>query len=214
MLPDILGPRPAFATMAERLASEGYSVLVPNQFYRLGKAPVPDLNAPPGDPQTRKMMRSLLDTLGPGEMRSDGKLLCEALISMEQTAKGSIGVVGYCMSGQYAVYCAEQCDAVAAVASFHGGFLIRDDEDSPHRVAANLKAKLYFAHADQDNSIPFDRLDELHSALSSAGADFQSEIYEGAGHGFAVPGHRAYMVEASEKHFKALLSLFADTISR
>lgn len=210
MLPDIMGPRPAFATLAERLAGEGYSVLVPNQFYRLGKAPVPDLNAPPGTPDTRKMMRDLLATLGPREMRSDGRLLCEALLNLTATARGPIAVVGYCMSGQYAIYAAEQCDIVAAVASFHGGFLIRDDEDSPHRVAAKLKARLYFAHADQDPSIPFDRLDELRANLEAGGVEFVSEVYEGAGHGFAVPGHRAYTERDSERHFKALLSLLSD----
>src|SRR3954471_8443652 len=37
--PDILGLRPAFRTMAKRLAESGYSVLVVNQFYRVKKAP-------------------------------------------------------------------------------------------------------------------------------------------------------------------------------
>src|SRR5215204_6127803 len=35
--PDIFGLRPAMRTMAKRLAGSGYSVLVPNPFYRVGK---------------------------------------------------------------------------------------------------------------------------------------------------------------------------------
>ena len=34
MWPDIFGLRPAFREMADRLAGQGYAVLVPNPFYR------------------------------------------------------------------------------------------------------------------------------------------------------------------------------------
>src|SRR5215472_3250538 len=37
---DAFGLRPSFREMAKRLAAEGYSVLVPNPFYRVAKAPV------------------------------------------------------------------------------------------------------------------------------------------------------------------------------
>ena len=36
---DAFGLRPSFREMAKRLAAEGYSVLVPNPFYRVAKAP-------------------------------------------------------------------------------------------------------------------------------------------------------------------------------
>src|SRR6476659_8492368 len=38
--PDAFGLRPSMREMAKRLAVEGYSVLVPNPFYRVAKAPV------------------------------------------------------------------------------------------------------------------------------------------------------------------------------
>ena len=38
--PDAFGLRPCMREMARRLAAEGYSVLVPNPFYRVAKAPV------------------------------------------------------------------------------------------------------------------------------------------------------------------------------
>ena len=37
---DALGLRPAFRDMGRRLAAEGYTVIVPNPFYRTRKAPV------------------------------------------------------------------------------------------------------------------------------------------------------------------------------
>ena len=42
MWPDIFGLRPAFREMADRLAAEGYAVLVPNPFYRDVKGTVVD----------------------------------------------------------------------------------------------------------------------------------------------------------------------------
>ena len=38
--PDAFGLRPAMRDIGKRIAAEGYSVLVPNPFYRIGKAPM------------------------------------------------------------------------------------------------------------------------------------------------------------------------------
>src|SRR5260370_42630265 len=38
--PDAFGLRPSMREMGKRLAAEGYSVLVPNPFYRVAKSPV------------------------------------------------------------------------------------------------------------------------------------------------------------------------------
>src|SRR6266566_9930414 len=40
--PDAFGLRPSMRDIAKRLAAEGYSVLVPNPFYRVEKAPFSD----------------------------------------------------------------------------------------------------------------------------------------------------------------------------
>ena len=50
---DILGLRPAFEMMARRLAQSGYSVLVPNPFYRGARAPVVEEGATFQDPAVR-----------------------------------------------------------------------------------------------------------------------------------------------------------------
>ena len=43
--PDAFGLRPAMRNIAKRLAAEGYSVLVPNPFYRVSKAPFTDASS-------------------------------------------------------------------------------------------------------------------------------------------------------------------------
>src|SRR4051812_27118026 len=42
--PDAFGLRPAMRDFGKRLAAEGYTVLVPNPFYRMGAASTLDLN--------------------------------------------------------------------------------------------------------------------------------------------------------------------------
>src|SRR5206468_7779146 len=44
--PDAFGLRPAMRDIGKRIAAEGYSVLVPNPFYRVAKAPVPGIEDP------------------------------------------------------------------------------------------------------------------------------------------------------------------------
>src|SRR6267154_6098505 len=38
--PDAFGLRPSMRTIGRKIAAEGYAVLVPNPFYRVGKAPM------------------------------------------------------------------------------------------------------------------------------------------------------------------------------
>jgi carboxymethylenebutenolidase len=213
MLTDILGPRPTFQDMATRLAGHGYAVLLPNVYYREGRAPVPDLAAPLSDPETMKALLALMATLTPDRMRADGKALTEGLLGLNETAGDRIGAVGYCMSGQFAIYTAAAAGAkVAAAASYHGGFLIRDDADSPHKIAAGLGAALYFGHGENDETIPQARLPELESTLAQAGVDFASEVYEGSIHGFAVPGSQRWDEKGAERHWRTLTALMERTL--
>jgi len=63
MWTDIMGLRPAFKMMGKRLAESGYSVLVPNPFYRTKKAPVVPAGATMQDEETRKTLMSLMGSL-------------------------------------------------------------------------------------------------------------------------------------------------------
>src|SRR4030095_5744990 len=60
--PDAFGLRPSMPGVAKRLAADGYSVLVPNPFYRVAKAPVFDSasNFDFGDPAQRNKLTPLM----------------------------------------------------------------------------------------------------------------------------------------------------------
>src|SRR5213083_2371382 len=59
---DAFGLRPSMRAIARRLATEGYSVLVPNPFYRVAKAPVFEdaSNFSLGDPAQRAKLTPLM----------------------------------------------------------------------------------------------------------------------------------------------------------
>jgi len=60
-------------------------------------------------------------------------------------------------------------DKIATAASFHGGGLYTDTTASPHNVLPRIKARLYFGHAVNDQSMPAQATEKLGRALASWG---------------------------------------------
>jgi carboxymethylenebutenolidase len=103
-------------------------------------------------------------------------------------------------------------DKVAAAASFHGGWLATESPDSPHLLLPRIKARLYFGHADQDSMMPAEWIQRLEAALRDWHGAFQSEIYEGAGHGWTVPERSVYNELQAERAFEKEVELFEATL--
>jgi len=117
-------------------------------------------------------------------------------------------VVGYCFTGQFALRAAAAAPGmVAAAASFHGGQLVTEAPDSPHTELPQVKAELYFGHAVEDQSMPPAAIEKLDDALKGWGGVYQSEIYEGARHGWSVPGRPVYNERQAERHYAKLFDL-------
>jgi carboxymethylenebutenolidase len=205
---DIRGVRPVFEAMGQRLAALGYAVLLPNTYYRGGRAPVVDPTLPVADDAAKGRRAVLRATLTPEALRADIAVLLDYLTAQPYVRGPQTGVIGYCMSGSFALRAAAAFpDRIAAAASFHGGGLATEAPDSPHLNVERIKAQLYFGHAEADASMPPEAIARLDSALTQAGVKFTSEIYA-ARHGFAVTDGAAYDEAAAEKHWHNLLGLF------
>jgi carboxymethylenebutenolidase len=208
---DAFGPRASLYQMAERLADNGYAVLVPDLFYRYGAygpfdAKTAFLNEETG-PQIRKM---LAETTQGMTIRDSGAFL-DAL--SENGVTGPVGAVGYCMGGARALNAASaHPDRIVAAASFHGGGLGSDAPDSPASRAASIRAKVYVGSAEIDNSFPPAQSGRLAEALRTAGVDHVIENYVGMQHGWCVPDHRAFDEKGAERHWKRLLAFFDETL--
>lgn len=208
---DAFGPRPALDGMAERLANEGYAVLVPDLFHR--NAPYGPFDAKTAftEEKTKAALMALVTGTSQEMTISDSAAFLDALAAEGVT--GPIGTVGYCMGGARAINAAATYpDKIKAAASFHGGNLASDAADSPHRKAASIKARVYVGMAGVDRSFPPEQSTRLAEAFRDAEVDHVLENYVGMAHGWCVPDHSVYDEAGAERHWKRLTALFAETL--
>src|ERR1700737_937935 len=153
--PDAFGLRPSMRAIGRRIAAEGYSVVVPNPFYRVSKAPFTDAsNFNFQNPDDMAKLRPLMASVNaPGNAEKDATAYVAFLDAQKQVkTKKKIGAQGYCMGGALVMRTAAALpDRIGAGASFHGGGLVTDKPDSPHLLAAKIKARMYFAVASNDD---------------------------------------------------------------
>lgn len=213
-LTDIRGIRDSQREMAGRLVARGFVVLMPNVFYRTGRPPVFDMPFIPGDERAMKRFQELTSPLTPEAIERDMAAYIDFCTAQRAVRRGKIGLVGYCFSGKLALYgAAVRPDVVAAAASFHGGGLATDAPTSPHRLLSRVKAALYFGHAVEDRSMPAEAITTLDRALAEWGGHYESEVYDGARHGWTVPDHvGAFNPPQADRAFEKLLALFDRTL--
>ncbi|MBU0554551.1 MAG: SDR family oxidoreductase [Alphaproteobacteria bacterium] len=199
---DIMGVRPLFKAMAQRLADEGHAVLLPNLFHRLGPPLDPPLSVKNSADFGRLL--SMAGTLTRETIERDSGAWLAALAARPDVAPGPASCVGYCMSGPMAVWtAAAHPDRVGAVAVFHGGHLVMGRPDSPHRSLAASKARYYFGCAETDAFMTDDHIATLKASLEEAGLDYRIEVYPGTYHGFAI-ADASYHEEGAARHWAAL----------
>ena len=216
--PDVAGLRPAFRDMAKRLAADGYSVLVPNPFYRVSKAPqfTTAANFDFSSPDLMAKIRPLMSSIQPpANAEKDAVAYVAFLDAQPQVDKTKkIGTQGYCMSGPLVVRTAATVpDRIGAGASFHGGGLVTDKPDSPHLLAPKIKARMYFGVAQNDDQKQPDAKDKLRESFAKAGVPAEIEVYP-AKHGWCVPdmpvegGAPLYDKAQAERAWAKLVALY------
>ncbi len=209
---DAFGLRQRIEDMADRIASHGYAVLAPNVFYRNGRAPVvpmPDMSEEGARAEFFKQLGPLREPLTAGNVAADGAAY---LRELSNVADGPVAITGYCMGTRLGlVIGAAHPDRVAAVAGFHGGNLVTDGDDSPHRHMGDLRAEVYLGYADNDGSATPEQIAALDRALDDAGVTHRSEVYAGAAHGYTMSDTPVYDAEATERHYAALFDLLERT---
>jgi carboxymethylenebutenolidase len=202
--PDAGGVRGTFAAMADRLAEQGYAVLLPDIYYRTPYEPF-DTTTLFGDPEEFARLTALTRTLTPDRIVTDTGAYLGALAGREEVTDGRVGVVGYCFGGGMALRAAgHHPERVAAAAIFHGGHLAAaDDPDSPHLLAPRMQAAVYVAAATDDASFDADQHERLRRAFDAGGVSGEIETYPAA-HGFAVPDNPTYDAAADQRHREAM----------
>ncbi len=195
--------RPALKDMASRLATAGYYVMLPYLFYRGG--PFREFGQSDEDMHARQ---ELMGTITPTNIVGDAEALLAMADADDAARPGDVGAVGFCMSGGLVISLARALpERVAAVASIHGAWMVRDSADSPHRDLDTVRAEVHMAWVDPDPTAPAETMPMMTDALDAAGVRYTLDVVTTAVHGFAPPGDR-YDRAASELHWERVHSLF------
>jgi carboxymethylenebutenolidase len=203
--------------MAKRLAADGYTVLVPNPFYRVTKAP--GIKMEGFSFQNAENMAELRKLMGgiaaSGAAERDAQAFIAWLDTQKQVDRSKrVGVQGYCMGGALTFRTAAAVpERVGAGASFHGGGLVTQAPDSPHTMIPKMKARMYVAVASNDDARQPDAKDALKKAFADAKVSGEVEVYKGL-HGWCVPdmpaeaGKPIYEKGDAERAWTKLLALY------
>jgi carboxymethylenebutenolidase len=208
------GIRPALFELAERIASAGYFVLLPDLFYRAGPYEAPSAQRFTAEPEFRKhWLATYMASANPANVRCDTQAFLDFLAAQPEVRSLSIGTTGYCMGGGLSLAAAGNFpDRVIAAASYHGGNLATESADSPHLLASSIRARVYVAGAVEDASFPDEQKERLTLALEQARVDHIVETYPGAKHGWVPADSAVYDPTAAERHYETLLALFDATL--
>jgi carboxymethylenebutenolidase len=219
--PDAFGLRPAMVDMGKRLAADGYSVLVPNPYYRLTKAPGIDMNGFNfQNAADMGKLRPLMGSIGAaGAAEKDAVAFIAFLDAQPQVNKTrKVGTQGYCMGGPLVFRTmAAVPGRMGAGGSFHGGGLVTDQPTSPHLLIPKMKGKLYVAVAANDDQRQPDAKDTLKAAFAAANVPAEVEVYKSL-HGWCVPDMPAeannpiYNKPEAEKAWAKLLALYKSAL--
>ena len=204
---DAPGIREELYGFARRIAAQGYCCLLPDLYYRHGRVRM-DLNEMTAE-QRREMfshMRSLNNAL----VLADTEALLEALKSESLAARGPMGCIGYCMSGQYIMSVAGTFpEHFRASVSCYGVGIVSRKPDAPHLLAPNVRGEMSFAFAEKDEYVPDDVIPTLRETLDKHSVRYEIETYSGTEHGFCFPERGgAYNESAAEDVWRRSFELF------
>jgi carboxymethylenebutenolidase len=215
MWPDAYGLRAALKQMARRLAESGYTVLVPNPYYRSTRLPALPEPIDMKSPEVRKLWGPLRAPLTADAVTRDALAFLgylDALPSVDPARK--LGTFGYCMGGAMALRAAAALPArVGAAASFHGAGLVTDKPDSPQLLVPRMKASVLIAIAESDDKAQPEAKDALRAAFAAASLPAEIEVYPGTLHGWCPPDTAVYDEVQAERAWSRLLALFLGVLT-
>ena len=209
---DGVGYRDQIKANARRFAEDGYFVVAPDLYYRAGDGLHFDMSklvSEGADSPERQKLREAASSVKPEKAQADVEAALAAIAGDPAAAAGVLVCVGYCMGARLALAAAARFgDRLVAAAGIHPGNLVTDQPDSPHHDLQGVRAELYYAFAEIDQSATPELVDRFRDEMALQGVRGTVERLPGAAHGFAMEDLPVYQREAAERHFERTLDLW------
>lgn len=201
--PDAFGPRPASFAVAEELASEGWRVLMLDQFYEhIPYEPLTPKSLFEEGPERDRVMTMFMSIDMP---KIDEDVAAMVALAEQRSDPGvPFAATGYCMGGRYVLSAATASQRVVFAAAFHASNIAPAQGDSPHLRLAKAKGRIYIAAAGTDPTYDAEEHGRIARALREADTDHLIENYKGAMHGWVYPDLAIYDEGAARKHMRRL----------
>lgn len=180
MIPDVWGLSDHTRDLARRLAGEGFAVLALDVYRKTGRPELKDVASAMAwirqlsDPVVLETVQGGIDGLAQHRGARDRK----------------IGVVGFCMGGQYTILAGCACQGLSACAPFYGmlryeaGLDPKRKPRQPLDALADLSCPFMGFYGAEDAIIPLEDVHELQSRLEKSDLPHAVHVYSGAGHAF------------------------------
>lgn len=210
---DVWGPRPSVDDMAQSIADGGYTVLVPDMFYRHGHYGPLFAREASKDETVRAAAFTRMNETTTQMTVSDAHAYFDCFVDHGVTLP--IGITGYCQGGPHALETAMAFpDRVAAIASIHGAHLAPSDAIAKARAEGLKNCRLYIGSAEQDAVFPPEESSRMELAMRNAGVSYMMENVVGAKHGWSMTDAAAYNPAASALQLKRQLMVYDETFAQ
>ena len=214
VLMDMWGMRWVLYDIARSIANAGYYCILPDLYYRWGEVryAAQDIRDRPMsftelEPERQVTLRNSMDSLS-NQMVADDVASLLDFMRDEPVKQGPVGLVGYCMGGRYATYCAGSFpERIKAAACLHGAGLIDETDKSPHLMARHAQGEIYFGHAELDKYALPDVTDRIEASLAGCPVQFQQRIHAQTHHAYAMPDRDVYDAEATRQDWEAIFDM-------
>ncbi|MGZ0714391.1 dienelactone hydrolase family protein [Pseudomonas palleroniana] len=194
---EIFGVNQAMRDVADLLAEEGYTVLVPDLYWR--QEPGVELGYTEADfGRAFELYQGFDEALGIDDIRAS----LNTLQRLPQCEPGELGVVGYCLGGKLAYLAACRLPEVACAVGYYGVGI----ENALSEIDG-LQGRLVLHMAEQDQFCPAEARATIQQALRGKKA-VELYVYPGVDHAFARPnGHHYHKPSALLAHERTVAAL-------
>lgn len=212
MFMDVNGIRQELKEFCNRYSREGFHVVLPDLYYRFGKAISFDSRVPVHlrpEPEVNLIL-DLLSKLTDEIVAADALRLVDYLARHKLACPGGVGAVGYCMGGRHVIRAMTWHPEVFVAGSAHfPTYAVSDDERAPYLLLDRASGPLYVCVGGEDRLIPQEQIEKLRDRVADLPAPSAVITHAGAGHGYSFPLRPGvYDEKAADEDWKNSIALF------